>query len=46
MPVSKLRLRAFQHGASEWQEWDRRASDRDGLRRKAYKLKRTLIRNL
>jgi hypothetical protein len=32
---------------SDWQEWGRSASDpRDWLRRKAYKLKRTLIRNL
>jgi hypothetical protein len=44
---AKLQLRAFQQRASDWQEWGRSASDpRDWLRRKAYKLKRTLIRNL
>lgn len=43
---TRLQLRAFQHGASEWQEWGRSARDRDSLRRNAYKLKRELIRNL
>jgi hypothetical protein len=33
---TKLQLRAFQHGASEWQEWGRSASDSsDWLRRKS-----------
>jgi hypothetical protein len=43
----KLQLRISQQRASEWQEWGRSANDpRDWLRRKAYKLKRALIRNL
>jgi len=44
---TKLQLREFQERASEWQEWGRSASDtKDWLRRKAYVLKRALIRNL
>jgi hypothetical protein len=44
---TKLQLRQFQQRASEWQEWGRSASDtKDWLRRKAYVLKRALIRNL
>ncbi|HEY6990102.1 MAG TPA: class I SAM-dependent methyltransferase [Bryobacteraceae bacterium] len=44
---TKLQLRGFQQRASEWQEWGRWPSDsKDWLRRKAYKLKRALIRSL
>jgi hypothetical protein len=44
---TKLQLRQFQERASEWQEWGRSARDaKDWMRRKAYVLKRAVVRNL